>query len=74
VSRLFTPALLLATAAGVAVYNTSANGRVMVFPFMDRIAADPAAQGWWTVGLLTVLGLVALGAALRGLARERETE
>ncbi len=73
-SRLFTPALLLVTAAGVAVYNTGANGRVVVFPFLDRLSKDPSVQGWWTVGLLTVLGLLALGLAIRGVVQERRTE
>lgn len=72
-SRFFTPALLLAVAASVFVYNQRPD-RQVVFPLLDRVTIDPYVQGQITVGILVGLGSVALGAAIIGVVRERRTD
>ena len=72
-SRFFTPALLLAVAGSVFVYNQRPD-RQVVFPMLDRITIDPYVQGQITVGILVALGSIALVASIVGVLRERRTD
>lgn len=71
-TRFVTPVFLGGVAIAVAVFNQRPD-RKIVFPLLDRISQDPAAQGWITVGILAALaGLSALWAILEIVRSRRE--
>ena len=72
--RFVTPLFFAAAGAWVHVYNGDHAGRVMVLPFMDAFASDPAGQGRATVVTLFVFaGTFAVWDTIRWISSRKET-
>lgn len=73
--RFFTPAILLAAAGFLHVYNPTEQGDVLLFPFIGTLvpstAGDRLAQAEVTEFLLIGFGLLSFGIALFRMFREK---
>jgi len=73
--RFLTPTVLLGMAAYVHHHNTTTGGRVLLFPFIDKIVpsteGNPYEMGEASVYLLAGLGVLSLVLAIVGRMRAK---